>query len=227
MAFLVFFSFINYAQVPSSKLSKLAINRNKVVLQNELKSLNLKLGSEVFIRIYKLNNELEVWLKKDKIFQLFKTYKICYYSGKLGTKTREGDGQAPEGIYQVFPKQMNPFSNYHLSFNIGYPNNYDQANGYTGSSIMVHGNCVSIGCYAMTDPVIEQIWTIMDTAFNNHQKSIQVFIFPFKFNEIDLEKYSNHESYLAWKQLAPIDMAFNKTHIIPTVKVQNGKYILK
>ncbi|MFZ4796442.1 MAG: L,D-transpeptidase family protein [Bacteroidia bacterium] len=220
------FSYESYAQVPKSSLSKLAVTRNKTELQNELLQMKLEFGNQVFIRIYKQSNELEIWIKKEQAFALFKTYKICYYSGELGTKTKVGDGQAPEGIYKVFPNQMNPFSSYHLSFNIGYPNNFDQANGFTGSSIMIHGNCVSIGCFAMTNPIIEQIWTLMEAAFNQKQTFINVFIFPFKFENIDLNNYKNNSNYMFWKQLEPIDLAFNKSHKIPNVKVQNKKYVI-
>lgn len=224
--FLLFYSFKNYAQVPISNVSKLAVTRNKTQLKNELLEKKLVYGNQVFIRIYKQSNELEIWIKNKEIFTLFKTYNICFYSGNLGTKTKTGDGQAPEGIYKVFPNQMNPYSSYHLSFNIGYPNSFDQANGYTGSSIMVHGNCVSIGCFAMTNPIIEQIWTLMEAAFNQKQTFINVFIFPFKFENKALNNFHVNNSYLFWKQLEPIDLAFNISHKIPKVKVLNKKYVI-
>lgn len=214
------------AQVPTSALSKLAVSRNTTQLKSELLEKKLVYGNQVFIRIYKQSNELEIWIKNKDVFTLFKTYNICFYSGNLGTKTKTGDGQAPEGIYKVFPNQMNPNSNYHLSFNIGYPNNFDQANGFTGSSIMVHGNCVSIGCFAMTNPFIEQIWTLMEEAFNQKQPLINVFIFPFKFENKALNNYRENNNYLFWKQLEPIDLLFNKTHKIPTVLVQDKKYVI-
>jgi len=226
LVFVLIFSYKNYAQVPTSKVSKMAVTRNKAQLKNELLEKKLVYGNDVFIRIYKLSSELEIWIKNKETFSLIKTYKICYYSGELGPKTKVGDSQAPEGIYKVFPNQMNPFSSYHLSFNIGYPNSYDKANGYTGSSIMVHGNCVSIGCFAMTNLIIEQIWTLMEAAFNQKQPFINVYIFPFKFENKALNNYQENNNYLFWKQLEPIDLAFNKSHKIPKVKVQSKKYVL-
>ena len=89
---------------------------------------------------------------------IFKTYPICSYSGGLGPKIQQGDRQAPEGFYLVSLEQLNPRSKYYLAFNVGFPNAYDRAYGRTGSNIMVHGDCTSSGCYAMTDAVMEEIY---------------------------------------------------------------------
>ena len=114
---------------------------------------NMDLNSPILVRIFKTEAELEVWKQdRDGRFALLKTYPICRWSGDLGPKVREGDRQAPEGFYTITPAQMNPQSAYYLSFNTGYPNAYDQALGRTGSQLMVHGDCSSRGCYAMTSP---------------------------------------------------------------------------
>ena len=105
----------------------------------------------IFVRIFKEESQLEVWKqKRDGRFHLLKTYPICTWSGALGPKVKEGDKQAPEGFYTVTPGQMNPNSQFHLSFNLGYPNAYDKVNGRTGGALMVHGDCRSAGCFAMT-----------------------------------------------------------------------------
>jgi len=121
----------------------------------------MKEDAPVLLRIFKAESELEVWKAKDDgRFYLFKTYPICSYSGGLGPKVNQGDRQAPEGFYLVSQEQMNPNSKYHLSFNIGFPNAYDRAYGRTGQDIMVHGDCTSAGCYAMTDGVVEEIFIL-------------------------------------------------------------------
>ena len=114
-------------------------------LQPVLAKKNLELGSEIFIRIFKESKELEVFLKdaRTKTFKHLKTYEICTFSGRLGPKQRRGDRQAPEGFYFVPRAAMNPASRFHLSFNLGYPNQYDRAHGRTGDFLMVHGDCVS------------------------------------------------------------------------------------
>ncbi len=157
-------------EIPSSARSRAVISRVKPKLQSEFSRAGFNWGTPIFIRIFKEINELEICLKDRENFRLFKTYKICTYGWRsLGPKIRQGDGRAPEGFYYVLPRQMNPVSNFHLSFNLGYPNAYDKIHGRTGSALMVHGSCVSIGCYAMTDKGIEEIFTLADASLRNGQ----------------------------------------------------------
>jgi len=160
--------------VTSSRRSHNAIARVAPSLVSDLYGRDLTYGSPVFIQIFKEEKELEMWIKKEDAFQLFRTYSIVAMSGHLGPKLREGDRQSPEGFYFVTPSRMNPNSRFHLSFNLGYPNRYDQAHKRTGSALMVHGNRVSIGCFAMTDPKIEEIYCLADAALRNGQKFFRV-----------------------------------------------------
>ncbi len=214
------------ATIPESKRSKAAIENYSNLLKGEFKKQKLTWGNALFIRIFKQSKTLEIWVKEQKQFVLFKSYPICYFSGTIGPKKRSGDNQAPEGIYSITANQMNPYSNYHLSFNVGYPNQFDQFYNYTGSSIMVHGNCVSIGCFAMTDAVIEQIWTLMHASFTCGQQKIMVHIFPFANMANTMQQYTSNGNYSFWKQLSPIDSAFNATHQVPNVKINKGRYTL-
>jgi murein L,D-transpeptidase YafK len=145
-------------------------------------------------------------------------------SGSLGPKQKQGDGQAPEGFYRVRPGQMNPASSYHLSFNLGYPNAFDRANGRTGDFLMVHGNCVSIGCFAMTDPVIEEIWTLMQAAYEAGQGEVSVHIFPFAMTAANLKAHSASEHAPFWESLAPAWTQFDETGRVPKVKVSGKSY---
>ena len=131
------------------------------------------LGSPLYIRIFKLEAEMEVWMQEPSgVYQLFRTYPICNWSGDVGPKLKEGDRQAPEGFYVVSARQMNPNSKYYLSFNIGYPNAYDRAHGYTGSYLMVHGGCRSQGCYAITDDAIQEFYILARDAFARGQTRV-------------------------------------------------------
>ena len=201
-----------------------AANRVLPALERDAKTLKLQVGAPVFIRIFKQEAVLELWLKGAKHYQLFRSYPICAFSGALGPKTREGDGQAPEGVYQVALKQMNPASSFHLSFNLGYPNAYDQAHSYTGSALMVHGNCVSIGCYAMTDAKIEEIYTLMARAFSAGQAQIPVHAFPFRLTAPALAANTKHPFIEFWRQLQPIYQAFEDNPLPPRVVVRAGRY---
>lgn len=178
--------------------------RVKTARQNSTPTLGRHFGKPVFIRIIKEDYEFELYVQEpDHSWQLVKTYEIAGMSGDIGPKTREGDEQAPEGFYRVLPGAMNPRSNYHLSFNIGYPNAYDRALGRTGSYIMVHGSDVSIGCFAMTDPGIEEIYTLVNEAFKAGVKSVPVQIYPFRMTKERMaeEAFSEHHEF--WRHLQP------------------------
>lgn len=210
----------------SSDRVERAANRVLPELQEALKANGLKPGSAVFIRLYKHERVLELWVKQSAHFVLFRSYPICAYSGALGPKLREGDGQAPEGVYWVKAKQMNPASRFHLSFNLGYPNAFDQANGRTGSALMVHGNCVSVGCYAMTDEKIEEIYTLMDLAFKAGQTTVQVHAFPFRFTKANWQAVAKSENVPFWRDLEAIDQRFERAHELPNVHVRDKRYQL-
>jgi len=138
----------------------------------ELDTKSMARESPILIRIFKEESELEVWkVDKSGRFALLRTYPICRWSGDLGPKIEEGDRQAPEGFYTVTPDLMNPNSQYHLAINTGFPNAYDRANGRSGASVMIHGDCASVGCYAMTDEQITEIYSLAREAFFGGQRS--------------------------------------------------------
>jgi len=192
----------------------------------ELAAKGLKVGAPLFVRIFKLENEMEVWLKNDKgTYTKFRTYPICNWSGDIGPKTKQGDRQAPEGFYVVTAKQMNPNSSYYLSFNLGYPNTYDQAHGYTGSLLMVHGGCRSAGCYAITDDAIAELFTLGREAFTAGQRQFPVNAYPFRMTEENLAFRAGNKWEPFWRNLAEGYRMFEKTHIPPVVGVQDGRYV--
>ena len=157
-------------------------------------------------------------------FKLFGKYPIVASSGSLGPKLAEGDGQVPEGFYHVPPAAMNPNSSYHLSFNIGFPNAYDKAHGRTGSFIMIHGSNVSIGCLAMTDEKIEEIYTICQAAHDGGQSFFRVHIFPFRMTDARMEKAAASEHHPFWKNLKTGYDLFEKNTIPPNVTVEDKEY---
>jgi len=219
---------VGAAVLAESSRSKAAIARVKPELQQALAKKNLQFGAPVFIRIFKKTKELEVWLRStDQRYVLFKTYPICTFSGDLGPKLKVGDSQAPEGFYRVAAAQMNPYSNYHLSFDLGYPNAYDRAERRTGSALMVHGNCVSIGCYAMGDDGIEEIYALADAALRGGQTAFDVHVFPFRLTNEALESYKTHRWHAFWQELKTGYDAFEKMHIPPTVIVRDKHYVVQ
>lgn len=181
----------------------------------------------VLIRIFKAESELEVWKQKDNgRFYLFKTYPICSYSGGLGPKVEQGDRQAPEGFYDVSLDQLNPRSKYHLSFDVGFPNAYDRALGRTGSNIMVHGDCTSAGCYAMTDAVVEEIFTLAREALQSGQESIQIQAYPFRMTAANMTAHKDDKWFDFWKSLKDGYDAFEISHLPPKVAVCEKRYVI-
>jgi murein L,D-transpeptidase YafK len=195
-------------------------------LQKELKDRGFKTHSSIYIRIIKDISMLEIWVQSGKKYELFKSYDVCSYSGGLGTKTRNGDGKSPEGFYTIEPKQLNPVSNYYLAINVGYPNKVEQLKGYTGNAIMVHGHCASIGCYAMTDARIEEIYTLVYEAFAAGQKQIRVDIFPFRMDNARLKLYSAYypNQVYFWRTLKPGYDRFEKNHMPAEYYIKGKDY---
>lgn len=211
--------------IPDSKRASDIRDKVWPKLQNDLKAAGLRDNQPIFIRILKSPGILELWVLSGKQYKLFRNYPICSASGGLGTKTTRGDYRCPEGYYTLTPTQLNPASNYHLAINVGYPNQLEQRLGYTGDGVMIHGNCVSAGCYAMTDPKIEEIYTMVYEAFLHGQKSIELNIFPFNLTSENLDKYSEWPAVSYWKSLKLGYDIFEQTHVPPVVGVENKRYV--
>jgi len=192
----------------------------------DMTAKNMDLQSPILVRLYKQEAELEIW-KQDRAgrFELLKTYPICRWSGDLGPKVREGDRQAPEGFYSISPAQMNPQSAYYLSFNTGYPNAFDKALGRTGSQLMVHGDCSSRGCYAMTDEQIAEIYSLGRESFFGGQKSFQLQAYPFKMTPTNMAKHRNNPNMPFWKMIKEGNDHFEVTRQEPKVDFCEKKYV--
>ncbi len=194
--------------------------------QPELSLSQMAKGSPIFIRIFKRENVLELWTRHEGRYRFVKKYPICAWSGALGPKQIVGDSQAPEGFYAVTKKQLNPNSAYHRAFNIGYPNAFDAQLGRTGSALMVHGACASVGCYAMTNTAIAEIYPIVEAALNGGQKAIPVHIFPFRMTVKALKAQETSPWYSFWTDLKTGYDRFEKARTPPTAFACKGRYVL-
>jgi len=182
------------------------------------------LGQPAYIRIFKQQAELEVWLKADDRYKLYRSYPICRFSGRLGPKLQEGDRQAPEGFYAVTRKQLHPASRHHLAFNLGFPNAYDRAHGRTGSYLMVHGGCSSIGCYAMTDAAVDDIYRIVEAALDHGAEHVPVHVFPFRMTPQRLAAATGERWTEFWRNLKIGHDLFEKYGEPPEVYACGGLY---
>jgi murein L,D-transpeptidase YafK len=191
-----------------------------------LQKKNMPQDSPILVRIFKEESELEVW-KQDTTgrYALLKIYPICRWSGDLGPKVKEGDRQAPEGFYQITPGLMNPNSNYYLAINTGFPNAFDKANGRTGAFLMIHGDCSSRGCYAMTDQEIGEIYALARDAFLGGEKSFQIQAYPFRMTPANLARHRNDPNLAFWEMIKEGNDHFEVSHLEPKVDVCDRRYV--
>jgi murein L,D-transpeptidase YafK len=193
--------------------------------ERRLADKTLSAGSPVMIRIFKKESELELWLLRNGRFELFETYPICVWSGKLGPKRREGDMQAPEGFYRVDINQLRLKGKNARTFYIDFPNAFDRALGRTGSAIMVHGKCQSTGCFSMTDQAMEEIYVLVERALFQGQIHIELHAFPFRMTQTNLAAHANSEWHEYWRNLEVGYDLFEQTRLPPTVSACGGKYV--
>lgn len=217
------------SSLPGPLRAAAAAKRVRSGLERDLATKGLHFGDPVFIRAFKMEEELELWVRHRKSgkFVLFRKYPIAAASGQPGPKLAEGDLQVPEGFYFVPPDGMKPDSTFHLAFNIGYPNAYDRHHQRSGSFIMIHGNRVSIGCLAMTDSKIEEIYTLCDAALTNGQKFFRVHLFPFRMTDDRLSEMRGKKWFPFWQNLKQGYDYFETKRFPPDVIVEDGVYTFK
>ena len=217
------------AELPGPERARAVAERVEPALREALAGKGLEFGAPVFLRVFKEEREMELWVfdKEGKEFRLFRTYRVAGMSGGLGPKLREGDGQAPEGFYHVTPARMNPASNYHLAFDLGFPNGYDRSKGRTGCHLMVHGGRASAGCYAMTDEKVEEIYTLCDAALKGGQGFFRVHCFPFRMTAEKMEEHSGHEWAGFWENLREGHDWFEEKKTPPDATVKEGRYVFR
>lgn len=200
---------------------------NVAVLQERLREKGVTLASPIVIRIFKAESELEVWKQQGKSgpFVLFATYPVCHWSGTLGPKLRDGDKQAPEGFYTVSRAQARHVGRWPISIDLGYPNILDQSQARTGSDILIHGGCSSVGCFAMTNPVSEEIHQLTLAAIDAGEEIVPVYVLPFRMTNENMIAQRSSPWIAFWNNLKEGYDLFERTHRPPSVGVCSGRYI--
>lgn len=197
-------------------------------MRESARRLGLKMPfKRVFLRAFKDERELEIWASNGAgAMRLVQTYPIAAMSGGPGPKRQEGDLQVPEGVYRI--DRFNPKSRFHLSMGLDYPNASDRRRSSArrlGGDIFIHGNRVSIGCMAMTDPVIDELYPACFGAGN--RRSISVHVFPCRMEgpryAALLRQFPQHAAF--WHELEPVYAAFQVGHRVPRVVIDgHGAY---
>lgn len=222
----------NLIAMSQSPAERLATARNDAEpgLKARAKELGLSYPpSRVFFRAFKQERQLEVWVASgaNQPYVLFRTYAVAGQSGGPGPKRREGDLQVPEGIHRV--DRFNPQSRFWLSLGINYPNASDRLRSdraRPGGDIFIHGDNRSIGCLAMTDPKIQEIYLL---ALGGRAAGTPVHIFPCRMEGETYARlrreYPQHTGL--WDELQPIYAAFERTKRVPRVTIaRDGAYRL-
>lgn len=194
-------------------------------LDGRLAAQGLSKGRAIYIRIFKAESELELWMQNGGgSFSRLAIYPICHWTGSIGPKLKEGDKQSPEGFYSVGVRQTRLVGRWRQAFNLGFPNRHDQLLDRSGSYILIHGGCSSTGCFAMTDAVQEEIYDLARAALASGQERFQVHIFPFRMTDANLAQHADHEWAHTWADLKPAYDSFERTHIPPRVALCGVRY---
>lgn len=211
---------------------KVAESENKVKVSENLGKLGLTSSNvHVFLEIFKKEQVVNLYVSDgSQPFKLYKAFDFCTFSGELGPKTHEGDGQIPEGIYHI--RDFNPWSSFYLSMGINYPNSIDKKRssslGHTsaGSNIYIHGSCASIGCVSISDQ-IKELYYLCVLAKNSSQKTIPVYMLPFNFSDPNNAKLMSKKHSQLWDDLKTIYLDWSKKRMIPKVELnKKGRYNL-
>jgi murein L,D-transpeptidase YafK len=197
------------------------------VLQQRLRDKGVTLADPVLIRVFKAESELEIWKQKGDAYVLFATYPICHWSGSLGPKLRDGDRQAPEGYYTLTKSQTRHVGRWPRSLDIGYPNVLEQSQARTGSMILIHGGCSSIGCFAMTNPVSDEIHQLTVAAMDAGERIVPVHIYPFRMTDAQMAQRSESPWKAYWTNLKEGYDLFERSKRPPIISVCGGRYIFR
>ena len=193
-------------------------------LEQRLAAKQVKAGDQLFIRIFKAESELEIWMKRGPKFVLLDIYPMCHWSGTLGPKVNEGDKQSPEGFYAVGRKQLHLFGRHPRSLDLGFPNSLDQVHNRTGSFILIHGGCSSVGCFAMTNTVTAEVYDLTEKALKAGQDRVHVHVFPFRMTDSNLAAYQNNPWIGFWRNLKQGYDAFEQTRLPPRISICGKAY---
>jgi murein L,D-transpeptidase YafK len=220
------------SQMQFERVKKAYTDYKKTVLANLEKHKINSESFDLFIRVYKAEDELQLWGKNntEKQYVLLKKFEICAKSGELGPKRKMGDNQVPEGLYYI--ERYNPSSSYHLSLGINYPNASDKKISKAsdlGGDIFIHGDCVTIGCMPLQDEGIKELYVYTIESNKDKKNKIPVYIFPCKMEGVTFENaiknnLNNKDAINLWSSLKIMNGYFDKYKSLPSWELNEKSY---
>ncbi len=222
--FAVFAPVVANAATASKSWHPESVTAREADLSHEFEAKGLKLGSSVFLRVYKQTSEMELWVQRGPRYELFKIYRICRWSGGLGPKFYEGDRQSPEGVYRITASDLIVNRRWDRAMEINYPNTFDRVNGRGGSHILIHGKCGSIGCFAIQDQNVEEVYGAVRAALRNGQAFVPVLALPFLFSSLAPAKEDTLQMNEFWGDLRRADLLFERDRLPPVAWICDGRY---
>ena len=223
-AFALFVPLTEKANAESRSWRPKSVTAREADLSRQFEARGLKLGAPIFIRVYKRTSEMELWVQQGPRFVLYKTYGICRWSGGLGPKFYEGDRQSPEGLYRITLADLIVNARWDRAMNINYPNPFDVMNGKSGSAILIHGKCGSIGCFAIRDENVEDVYGAVRAALHNGQAYVPVLSLPFRFTTLAPAKEATLQLNEFWTDLRRADLLFERDKLPPIAYICDGRY---
>lgn len=152
---------------------------------------------DIAMLAFKKEKIIELWAKGgEDEWHHIKNYPLTAMSGTLGPKIRRNDGQIPEGIYKI--ESFNPFSSFHLSMMLNYPNAYDryyarlEGRHDLGDNIFIHGKALSVGCLAIGDHAIDELFTLVNKVGKPHT---QVIISPTDLRKAQIPQFATSREH--------------------------------
>lgn len=215
---------------------KSAYEAKETFITRQLAAKGIKIAApvQIYLRAFKEETIIELWAKNNtsSTFQLVDSFEVCSMSGTIGPKRKQGDRQVPEGFYHI--DRFNPASSFHLSLGINYPNASDKiignSNSNLGGDIFIHGSCVSIGCLAITDDQINELYLYAVEAYNGGQTKIPVTVFPARLTTINYKRLIHDvpEQKELWTELKTAYNIFNTTKKLPAISfLETGRHVIK
>ncbi|GAA6210394.1 hypothetical protein NBRC116602_01340 [Hyphomicrobiales bacterium 4NK60-0047b] len=193
--------------------------------QERLEAVGFEGATRLYLRLFKQEKILEVWLKSGPTYKLYKSFDICKFSGKLGPKIAEGDKQAPEGFYHVPAEDVLWNSRkWPRALNLAFPNIFDGVAKRTGSFLLIHGGCSSVGCYALKNGPMSVLYDLVSIALRKGQKLIPIHIFPFRFTKQNWQRHKDHKFKRFWQVMQPVYNGFNENRTLPSIMVCQSGY---